>query len=323
MNINANKIVNFLRLHQHTQASTEKGNLGTKTIQRSDNIFFPKLFNLFKTDENKSFTERTIDAREIKLSSKRINSNLLKNMKMSTETPMRKGAEVSSGLPGQDKLSDSVCKPDDVVGRESFFRNDSVQLDSVQRKRNAAEEIIKNGTLLLGENHQQSDSRVMLLDLIAGGKVNKLFLEIPDYNLRDRFMKMKGKSLENSAEWANTKNLIDELVGSSETENRVKMSDLIHSALAKGIDVYPMDKTCGVGAHPKAMRLRNIHMGDIYKTAATVNEPGVAILVGDDHLKTFPAQAASGFMRGRQEVPSLTDCCSLSPGQVLRYGGET
>lgn len=136
-------------------------------------------------------------------------------------------------------------------------------------------------------------------------------------------MKMKGKSLENSAEWANTKNLIDELVGSSETENRVKMSDLIHSALAKGIDVYPMDKTCGVGAHPKAMRLRNIHMGDIYKAAATVNEPGVAILVGDDHLKTFPAQAASGFMRGRQEVPSLTDCCSLSSGQVLRYGGET
>ena len=76
MNINANKIVNFLRLHQHTQASTEKDNLGTKTTQRSDNIFFSKLFNLFKTDENKTFTHPTKHARQIKLTPKRITSNL-------------------------------------------------------------------------------------------------------------------------------------------------------------------------------------------------------------------------------------------------------
>ncbi|WP_281988864.1 type VI secretion system Vgr family protein [Escherichia coli] len=242
---------------------------------------------------------------------------------MSIEPPMIKGAEVSSDLPGQDKLSDSVCKSDDVVGVvESFFSDDPVQLDSVQRKRNAAEEIIKNGTLLLGEDHQHPDSRVVLLDLIAGGKVNKLFLEISDYNLRNCFVEMKGKPPENSAEWATTKDLIDYLFGNSETGNRVKMSDLIHSALAKGIDVYPMDLVVA-GGHRQAMRRRNIHMGNVYKTEATVNEPGVAILVGDDHLKTFPAQAASGFMRAQQEVPSLTDCCSLSPEQVLRFdGGE-
>ncbi|WP_273948846.1 type VI secretion system Vgr family protein [Escherichia coli] len=243
---------------------------------------------------------------------------------MSIEPPMIKESEVPSDLPGQDNLSDSVCKSDDVVGVvESFFSDDPVQLDSVQRKRNAAEEIIKNGTLLLGEDHQHPDSRVVLLDLIAGGKVNKLFLEISDYNLRNRFVEMKGKPPENSAQWVDTKELIDSLVGSSETENRVKMSDLIHSALAKGIDVYPMDLACVAGGHRQAMRRRNIHMGNVYKTEATANEPGVAILVGDDHLKTFPAQAASGFMRAQQEVPSLTDCCSLSPEQVLRFdGGE-
>ncbi|WP_105494138.1 type VI secretion system Vgr family protein [Escherichia coli] len=243
---------------------------------------------------------------------------------MSIEPPMIKESEVPSDLPGQDNLSDSVCKSDDVVGVvESFFSDDPVQLDSVQRKRNAAEEIIKNGTLLLGEDHQHPDSREVLLDLIAGGKVNKLFLEISDYNLRNRFVEMKGKPPENSVQWADTKELIDSLVGSSETENRVKMSDLIHSALAKGIDVYPMDLACVAGGHRQAMRRRNIHMGNVYKTEATVNEPGVAILVGDDHLKTFPAQAASGFMRAQQEVPSLTDCCSLSPEQVLRFdGGE-
>lgn len=251
----------------------------------------------------------------VNVKSKVINENTA----MSIEPLMVKGAEVSSNLQRQDKLSDFVCKPNDVVGVvESFFSDDPVKLDSVQRKRNAAEEIIKNGTLLLGENHQQSDSRVVLLDLIAGGKINKLLLEIPDYNLRARFVEMKGKTLENFAEWDATKDLIDSLVGSSETANRVKMSDLIHSALAKGIDVYPMDLACGVGGHRQAMRRRNIHMGDVYKTAATANEPGVAVLVGDDHLKTFPAQAASGFMRGQQEVPSLTDCCSLSPEQVLR-----
>ncbi|EFF9449130.1 type VI secretion system Vgr family protein [Escherichia coli] len=243
---------------------------------------------------------------------------------MSIEPPMIKGSEVPSDLAGQDKLLDSVCKPDDVVGVvESFFSDDPVQLDSVQRKRNAAEEIIKNGTLLLGEDHQHPDSRVVLLDLIAGGKINKLLLEIPDCNLRNRFVGMKGKPPENSAEWAATKDLIDILAGCSETENRVKMSDLIHSALAEGIDVYPMDLACGVGGYRQAMRRRNIHMGDVYKKVATANEPGVAILVGDDHLKTYPAQAASGVMRGQQEVPSLTDCCSLSPGQVLRLdGGE-
>ncbi|EFC8798120.1 type VI secretion system tip protein VgrG [Escherichia coli] len=243
---------------------------------------------------------------------------------MSIEPLMIKGAEVSSDLARQDKLSDSVSKPDDVVGVvESFFSNDPVQLDSVQRKRNAAEEIIKNGTLLLGEDHQKSDSRVVLLDLIAGGKINKLLLEIPDCKLRNRFVEMKGKPPENSAEWATTKDLIDILVGRSETENRVKMSDLIHSALAKGIDVYPMDQAYSVGRHRQAMRQRNIHMGNVYKKVATANEPGVAILVGDDHLKTYPAQAASGVMREQQEVPSLTDCCSLSPGQVLRLdGGE-
>lgn len=78
MIVNFNKAVDSLRLHQHTQVSEEKGHLGIKTIQRSN---FSKLFNLFRIDKDQKSIDHTIDAREIKISLKRINSNILNNIK--------------------------------------------------------------------------------------------------------------------------------------------------------------------------------------------------------------------------------------------------
>lgn len=78
MIINSNKTVGFLRLHQHTQVSAEKGHLKSHTIQRRN---FSKLFSPFRKDNDRKLIGHTIDAREIKISSKRINSNLLNNIK--------------------------------------------------------------------------------------------------------------------------------------------------------------------------------------------------------------------------------------------------
>ncbi|EIY6650517.1 hypothetical protein MNG63_004495 [Salmonella enterica] len=77
MLINFYNILYFPRLHQHTRVSGENSCLGARTTVRSNNT----LSKFFEQISNQLRTGNAIKERKIKISSKRINSNLLKNIK--------------------------------------------------------------------------------------------------------------------------------------------------------------------------------------------------------------------------------------------------
>ncbi|EDG5395822.1 hypothetical protein ABK54_004733 [Salmonella enterica subsp. enterica serovar Shubra] len=77
MLINFYNIVYFPGLHQHTRISGENSCLGARTIVKFNNM----LSKFFKQIGNKLGVGNAIKERKIKISSKRINSNLLKNIK--------------------------------------------------------------------------------------------------------------------------------------------------------------------------------------------------------------------------------------------------
>ncbi|ECR9671542.1 hypothetical protein F2H39_24945, partial [Salmonella enterica] len=77
MLINFYNILYFPRLHQHTRVSGENSCLGARTTVRSNNT----LSKFFEQISNQLRTDNAIKERKIKISSKRINSNLLKNIK--------------------------------------------------------------------------------------------------------------------------------------------------------------------------------------------------------------------------------------------------
>ncbi|EDI0785119.1 hypothetical protein [Salmonella enterica] len=77
MLINFYNILYFPRLHQHTRVSGENSYLGARTTVRSNNT----LSKFFEQISNQLRTDNAIKERKIKISSKRINSNLLKNIK--------------------------------------------------------------------------------------------------------------------------------------------------------------------------------------------------------------------------------------------------
>ncbi|EAB6124402.1 hypothetical protein ACEOG4_004266 [Salmonella enterica] len=77
MLINFYNILYFPRLHQHTRVSGENSCLGARTTVRSNNT----LSKFFEQISNQLRTGNAIKERKIKISSKRISSNLLKNIK--------------------------------------------------------------------------------------------------------------------------------------------------------------------------------------------------------------------------------------------------
>ncbi|HGB3608599.1 TPA: hypothetical protein ACIVDT_003577, partial [Salmonella enterica subsp. enterica serovar Eastbourne] len=88
MNIRYFKTITFPHVYQHTHVLDEYGYLGTRTIRKGTTLF-EKVNNSFRTDKSQELSGCTIEGRNIKISLKRINTNILNSIKVRGKDEMQ------------------------------------------------------------------------------------------------------------------------------------------------------------------------------------------------------------------------------------------
>lgn len=168
-----------------------------------------------------------------------------------------------------------------------------------------AREKLSTGAIILGEVHTKEFTRQFILDLMAGGLVTRLFIELWDFGTADtddappigkHLRTRRGQDLEGDNVWGNEmskfyRSLADKL------KNKVPISTLIERAVKAGVKVYLIDGAPGVQTTREAMTERNAVMAKEYlrvlgkpsktdpRKTLDMRSIGSVILVGADHLK--------------------------------------
>jgi hypothetical protein len=157
------------------------------------------------------------------------------------------------------------------------------------------------GAVAFGERHDAPNARAVILDLIEGGFVRKLFLEAPDLSMKlvtgdgtgyvSAYFHEKAASradLKGDSVWKSFKQLSGRFF--RRVPNRIDLYKVIKVAVANGVLVHFYDRLSEKRPDsPPAMMRRNASMGEIFKANAKADEAGVALLVGVSHLHPAPS----------------------------------
>lgn len=161
--------------------------------------------------------------------------------------------------------------------------------------RSGASDAIRGGPLAIGESHDKTGGRKLLLELIAKGEVRTLFLEVPSANtgyfekaLAKGIMAKKGGTTRD--EVRSEMSLLDSVL-ENPLDKAYSFSQLITTALFEGVRVIFCDKVFrGNNASESNVRRRNVFVETVFKEI--IQWPGVGagaigclILFGSAHFE--------------------------------------